>query len=81
MQNNYGKAISQNVGNLYGTKKSVAAEHFHCSENCCGERRHQICLCTKDSWCNFQADKLTEKITYKEKFCIPAAVCDAIKPI
>jgi hypothetical protein len=81
LQNYYGKAIRQNVGNLYGMKKSVAAVLFHCSESCDGETRHQFCLRTKDSWCKFQSDKLTGKISYKENICIPAAVCNAIKPI
>ncbi|XP_065642399.1 uncharacterized protein LOC136074029 [Hydra vulgaris] len=81
LQNYYGKSIRQNIGDLYGMKKSVAAVLFHCSENCDGETCHQYCLRTKDLWCEFQADKLTGKATYKENIFIPASVCYAIKPI
>ena len=75
LQNYYGKAIRQNIGNLYAIKKSVAAVLlyaikksvaavlFHCSESYDSETRHQFCLRTKDSWCKFQADKVTEKKT------------------
>ena len=80
MQNYYGKAIKQNIGNFYGIIKSVAAVLFHFPENCDSETCDQFCLRTKNS-CKFQADKLTGKMTYKENICIPAAVCDAIKPI
>ena len=62
-------------------KKSVAAVLFHYSESSNVETRHQYCLRTKDSWCKFQADKITGKSTYKEKVSIPAAVHDIIKPI
>ena len=33
LQNYYGKVIRNNPGNLYQTKKGVAAILFHCSEH------------------------------------------------
>ena len=81
LQNCYGMAIRQNVNDLYGMKKSVAAVLFHYSESTSSEERHKFCLRTEDSWCKFQADKLTGKSTYKEKITIPTAVRDVIKPI
>ena len=52
LQNYYGKAIRQNIGNLYAMKKSVAAVLFHCSESYDSETRHQFCLRTKDLGAN-----------------------------
>ena len=74
-------AIRQNVNDLYGMKKCVAAVLFHYSESTDAEERHKFCLRTENSWCKFQSDKLTGKSTYKENVTIPAAVRDEIKPI
>ena len=81
LQNCYGMAIRQNVNDLYGMKKSVAAVLFHYSESRDDETRHQFCLRTETSWCKYQADKLTGKSTYKQKITLPAAVRDVIAPI
>ena len=44
-------------------------------------RRHQFCPRSAESWCKYQADKITKKKTYKQHISIPAAVSNLIKPI
>lgn len=34
-----------------------------------------------ESWCKFQADKLTGKVTYKEKVTLPSAIKQQLMPI
>ena len=81
IQNYYGLAIRQNVGNLYGMKKAVGAILYHLSENSDNEDRHKFCPRTAESWCKFQADKLTGKSTYKDKIALPAAIKQQLMPI
>ena len=81
LQNYYGLAIRQNKGNVFGMKKSIAALIYHCSENANQDTRHQYCPRTANSWCKYQADKVTGKKTYKQYINIPSAVSNIIKPI
>eukprot|EP00795_Rhopilema_esculentum_P000086 gene86-9701_t len=81
IQNYYGLAIRQNVGQLYAMKKAVGAVLYHISENESNEDRHKFCPRSADSWCKFQADKITEKNTYKEKISLPKAIKEVVTPI
>ena len=81
IQNYYGLAIRQNIGNLYSMKKAVGAILYHMSENDDNEDRHKFCPRTADSWCKFQADKLTGKSTYKDKIALPSAIKQQLIPI
>lgn len=81
LQNYYGMAIRQNKDNLYGMKKSVAAVIHHCSSATTNEERHLYCPRNVNSWCKYQADKISGKETYKQKISIPPTVSDVIKPI
>ena len=74
MQTYYGMAIRQNVNSLYQMKKAVVAILFHCSENVNMEECHKFCPRTAKSWCKFQADKVTNKTTYKPNITIPVAI-------
>ena len=58
-----GMAIRQNVGNLYGMKKSIGALLYHYSENKGLEVRHQFRPKEETSWCKYQFDKVTGKKT------------------
>lgn len=81
LQNCYGMAIRQNKGKLYAMKKSVAAILFHYSENPDEEDKHKYCPKDMNSWCKYQADKLTQKNTYRAKITLPSAVAQLLKPI
>lgn len=63
------------------TKKAVSAELFHCLEANDLETRHHMCPRTNDSWCKYQADKMNDTNTYKEKPGKQVIVRDKIKPI
>ena len=76
-----GMAICQNVGNLYGMKKSIGALLYHYSENKDLEVRHQLCPKGENSWCKYQSDKVIGKKTYKDNFTIPLVKRDEIEPI
>ncbi len=62
-------------------KKSIIAILFHCSEHTNTTERHNYCPRGKDSWCKYQSDKETGKITYKEHITLPVAVKEAITPV
>ena len=81
LQNYYGVAIRQNIDNIYGMKKSVAAVVHHCSAAATSELQHQYCPINDESWCKYQKDKFTGQMEYKEKPLIPEAVVEVIKPI
>ena len=81
LQNYYGMAIRQNVSNVYAMKKSIIAILFHCSEHTSTTERHKYCPRGKDSWCKYQSDKETGKMTYKEHITLPVAVKEAITPV
>ena len=77
LQNYYGMAIRQNNE----MKKSVAAVVHHCSEAKSMDERHQFCPRKNDSWCKYQADKITGGNIYKVKFSIPECISEILKPI
>lgn len=81
LQNYYGMAIRQNVGQLYAMKKSVWATLYHNSDIKDENVRHQFCPRSKDSWCLFQADKITGKTTYKKKLSLPVVIQELLTPI
>ena len=81
-QNYSGIAIRQSAGNTaYQLKKALGAVLFHCSEAADLETRHHMCPETADSWCKYQADKLNNTDTYKEKPGIPAVIRETIRPV
>ena len=81
-QNYSGIAIRQSAGNtVYQLKKALGAVLFHCSEAADLETCHQMCSRTSHSWCKYQADKLNNTNTYKEKPGIPAIIREIIRPV
>ena len=80
LQNYYGLALQQSTGiTVYQLKKAVWAILFHCSDASDLDNRHQMCPCTKDSWCKYQADKLNGTNTYKEKPVLPSVIRNSIR--
>jgi len=77
LQNYYGMAIRQNVGDLYGMKKAVAAVLFHCVESDNPEQQHQFCPRGPESWCKCHSNKES----YKQKIKIPKSIMELLKPI
>ena len=59
IQNYCRMAIRQNKSQLYAIKKSVCAILYHCSANEDNEDRHKYCPRSAESWCKYQADKIT----------------------
>ena len=66
LQNYFGGAVRQNVGNIYFLRKSIWATLFHNTNFFDKKVRHQFCPRNKDSWCLWQADKITGNKTYKK---------------
>ena len=67
LQNDYGMAIRQNIGNLYEMKKSIIAILHHSSAIEDNDERHKYCPRTNTSWCkwwlgNLIAHALTKRI-------------------
>ena len=81
LQNYYGMAIRQNVGNLYGMKKAVGAVLHHCSDIEDENMRHRFCPATVDSWCKWQSDKITGRGQYKKKLNLPLAIKEVLLPM
>ena len=81
MQNYYGLAIRQNLGNIYAMKKAIGAILWHCTEFTDMNFRHRFCPSSKDSWCKFQRDKVTKQNTYKATISLPKWVHDIIRPV
>ena len=81
IQDYYGMAIRQNKGQLYAMKKSVCAILYHCSANEDNEDPHKYCPRSAESWCKYQADKITGKKEYKTKINISKAIHELMKPI
>ena len=81
MQNYYGMAIRQNVGNLHAMRRAVGAVLYHCSDVQIDEQRHQFCPAGEGSWCKWQSDKATNKCQYKKKVNLPLSIKDKLFPI
>lgn len=81
MQNFYGFAIRNNLGNIYAMKKAIGAVLFHCTLFKSNEFRHRFCPTGPDSWCKFQLDKLNGTQTYKANISIPKWIHDVIQPV
>ncbi|XP_065650410.1 uncharacterized protein LOC136078561 [Hydra vulgaris] len=59
LQNYFGRAVRQNIGNIYLMKKFIWATLFHNTNFFDENVRHQFFPRNKDSWCLWQADKIT----------------------
>ena len=81
LQNYYGMAIRQNMGDLQGMRKAVGAVLYHCSDIKDEETRHQFCPTGEKSWCKWQSDKFTGKRQYKQRINLPSVIKNELFPI
>ena len=81
LQNHYGMAIRQNVGNLYSMKKSIIAILHHSSDISDNEKRHMYCARTENSWCKWWLDKENGTQLYKKNLNLPLAIKERLEPI
>ena len=75
LQNYFGIALRQNIGNLEAMTNAIMASLFHVSDY------HANCPKTSDSWCLYQRDKANGTNIYKPKGALPVDVRSAILPI
>ena len=75
LQNYFGIALRQNDGKLNDMRKSSLASRYHVAGY------HDSCPRSKDSWCQYQADKLNNTNLYKSKGGLPIDVRKAILSI
>ena len=75
LQNYFGIALRQNIGNLEAMTNAIMASLFHVSGY------HANCPKTSDSWCLYQRDKANGTNIYKPKGALPVDVRSAILPI
>ena len=86
LQNYYGMAIRQNTDNIYKMKMAIGATLYHCTNMKeegmtdleAEEKQHQFCPKSEDSWCKWQADKITGLKTYKSKVSLPKCIKDIL---
>ena len=74
LQNYFGIALRQNVGNLPRMKKSCMASMYHVAGY------HESCPMSSDSWCQYQLDRLNNTNHYEAKGELPMDVRQAILP-
>ena len=81
MQNYFGMAIRQNLGQLYAIKKSVLAILWHFTDIKNLDIRHQFCPRSAISRCKYQVDKISGLSKYNSKGVIPEVVKKEIEKI
>ena len=81
LQNYYGMATRQNMGDLQGMRKAVGAVLYHCSDITDEETCHQFCPTGEKSWCKWQSDKCTGKRQYKQRINLPSVIKNELFPI
>ena len=83
MQNNYGKAIRGNKGDLLGMKRSIKAIHCHMIENTKVPMQEQHHYCPKhdSTWCKFWKEKLDGTVTSDQSNRLPEVFMEELAPI
>lgn len=80
LQNYYGIAIRNNVGNLQTMQQNVIAVLFHCASSK-SNPMHRQCPLGVDSWCFFQR-AIAKGTRVREKYPgLPEKVLSAVKPV
>ena len=75
LQNYFGIALRQNIGNLDAMVKGCMASMYHVAGH------HESCPKSSESWCQFQKDKFLGTKEYKSKGELPLDIRMAILPI
>ena len=83
IQNYYGLAIRNNLGNVKAMENAIWAIFFHMIK-CQNEDiavQHKFCPSGKDSWCKYPRDITSGTNTYKPSKCLPNVFRNELKPI
>lgn len=75
LQNYFGIALRNNKGNLNQMIKACKASMYHVAGY------HENCPYSKDSWCQYQLDKINSTSLYKKKNGLSLEIRKAILPI
>ena len=80
LQNYYGMAIRQSMGDLQGMRKAVGAVPYHCSELKM-KKLPTVLSYMRDKLVQVAIDKVTGKRQYKQIISLPSAVENELCPI
>ena len=81
LQNYYGMVIRNNVGDLYGMKKSVRPTLFHNCDIANAEEKHQFCPHLRTSWSMWWSDKIAPgQNKYRKKLSLPFTIRSLLMP-
>jgi len=80
LQNYFGLAIRQNVGNREAMSKAIHASLFHVASSN-KNNWHSHCPDGETSWCTFQRDKANATNFYKPGAGLPLNIVTMLKPI
>ena len=80
LQNYYGLAIRNNVGNLENMRKATLAALFHLASSS-DHSYHDHCPDGAKSWCQYKADMANNTTLYKPGPGLPKIVIYHVKPI
>ncbi len=81
LQNYYGLAIRQNIGNLHKMKVAIGAILFHCTYYEDDQKRHMYCPRDATSWCKYQRNQLAGKSESKTSINLPMWINKLVYPI
>ena len=83
LQNYYGAAIRQNVGNLRIMQDAIWAIFYHTikASNETLDVQHQYCPKGSKSWCKYQLDVANGTNFYTQNNCLPAIFRKELKPL
>ena len=83
LQNYYGAAIRQNVGNLRIMQDAILAIFFHTIKagNETLDVQHQYCPKGSKSWCKYQLDVANGTNFYTQDNCLPPIFRKELKPL
>ena len=83
LQNYYGAAIRQNVGNLRIMQDAIWAIFYHTikASNETLDVQHQYCPKGSKSWCKYQLDVANGTNFYTQDNCLPAIFRKELKPL
>ena len=83
MQNYYGLAIRNNIGNQLEMKRSIKAIYHHLikSEKLSSFEQHQYCPKERTSWCKFWRQEIFQDATYSDDKMLPSVFFNELRPI
>ena len=83
LQNYYGAAIRNNIGNLKEMENSIWAIYYHSirgeKESLC--QQHHLCPTGTSSWCIYQKDISNKTNNYDQSYCLPPVFREELKPL